>query len=616
MKRRHHQKFIRNRRKSLAVSGLGLQRNMSPEETRQRFRNLVTGVFMNDFSYTEVPFYFKTVFYLTPYSYRCCPCTYELEYMDFISDVGEVNETMFEKILQSIIDKQCPHVDSATDDQVNFTTIRGIHIAAALESDEVIQRYQHDRYTGDSPAGLLRITPCYAAILKSKPKSLHAMLDMYPYECVPEGWTVVYVYRSVEDQNSIRFKVSSFLEQCVRKDNPDLLNTFINWAVEKYTIEIMSDALKVVITHKHLECENILLQRMKMFADECDADGDCSDIVDCGAIAIIHNRHDVLERVLHVLSTLKNGDYKSKSSNLCLRLPRPKCKNVLEAYGISCLISEPIEDTVHGLLTTLVEYLDCDSDEIVTILKSIPGIEAIINSVDKNGQTALNIYLKYKLDYIIVCHLYGDPSPKPKIVKLLLDLGSDISLPFLNNETPLKLLLRERVGQDTIFYENLRWTVEMLLNENPEIEKHSDERSDSIALLALKLDMALLSQRCVLVRDTPALMKMNNSEISHSRHAGGSKNVLNFLLPLLIECGYPANRDNLLEAKRESLFPAEYEYIQRVLDTPRGLKMLCRDSLRNHFKGRKIWNYVEMIYAPESIKSFILLKKELLMLNE
>ena len=376
----------------------------------------------------------------------------------------------------------------------------------------------------------------------------------------------------------------------------------------------MNSALNVAITHEYLESENILLQRMKMIADEYDAGGDCCDIEDCGVIAIIHNRPDILERVLNVLSTLKyTGDYESELSSLCLRLPRPKCKDILEACGISCSTSEPIKDTVHGLLRVLVEYLDCDSDEIVTILKSIPGIEAIINSVDKKGQTTLNIYLKYKLDYIF--REYGDPSPKPKIVKLLLDLGSDISLPFLDNETPLKLLLRERVGQDSIFYENLRWAVELLLNENPEFEKHSDERSDTIAQHALKLDMALLSQRCVLVRDHPAAMKMNNSEISHSRHAWGSTNVLNFLLPLLIECGYPANRDNLLKANRERLFPAEYEYIQRVLDTPRGLKMLCRDSLRNHFKGRSIWYYVEMIYSPESIKSFILLKKELLMLN-
>ena len=164
---------------------------MSPEETQQRFRNLVTGVFMKDFSYTEVPFSFKTVFYMTPYSYRCCPCIYEFEYVDFISDTGEINGTMFEKMLQSLTDKQCPHVDSAIKNQVISTTIYGINIAAALESDAVIQRYQHDRYR-DSPAGLLGMTPLYVSILKGNPKSLQALLDMYPYDRFEECWVVLY----------------------------------------------------------------------------------------------------------------------------------------------------------------------------------------------------------------------------------------------------------------------------------------------------------------------------------------------------------------------------------------------------------------------------------------
>ena len=88
-----------------------------------------------------------------------------------------------------------------------------------------------------------------------------------------------------------------------------------------------------------------------------------------------------------------------------------------------------------------------------------------------------------------------------------------------------------------------------------------------------------------------------------------------FLLPLLIECGYPVNRDDLVEADSESLAPAEYDYIQHVLDRPRGLRLMCRDSLRNHFKGRRIRDFVNMIHIPESIKDFILLKNELLMLN-
>ena len=88
--------------------------------------------------------------------------------------------------------------------------------------------------------------------------------------------------------------------------------------------------------------------------------------------------------------------------------------------------------------------------------------------------------------------------------------------------------------------------------------------------------------------------------------------LMHFLRPLLIECGYPVNRDDLTEAGSESLAPAQYDYIQHALDRPRGLRQMCWDSLRNHVKGRSIRDFVNMLHVPESIKNYILLKEELL----
>ena len=596
---------------SLARRGRGLGSHMTQEETRQRFRNLATGVFMNDFSYTEIPLSFKTVFHLTAYSYRCCSCSYEFEYLDFISDTGEINETMLQNALQSLTNKQCPHVDSATEDHVKDTIIHGIHIAAALETEEVLQRY-HDDVHRTAPVGLFGVSPCYVAILKGKPKSLQTMLDMYPY--TREDWALLYWYRSEEDRNTIRCVESSFLEQCVRKNNTELLNTLNSWAIENCSADMdVVNALEFAITHNLLECQDILLQNIKKFVYT--VDGTSRYIKDCAVIAIIHNRPTILESLLNVLSALTyTGDYETELSELCEWLPRPECRDVLEVVGIFCEESQLTEDTEHGLVTTLYQYLGDDSDEFVAILMSVPGLkhglETFINSADEEGHTLLNRCLRYP----IAPTIYGDPSPKPKIVKLLLDLGSDINMPFADSETPLKFLLRERVDQDSIYYENLRWTVELLLNENPDFEgqEQAEEGSDSITKLALKLDAALLSQPCAFVTDHPSTMLMNSSVMTYSRHAEGA---LNFLVPLLIECGYPVNRGDLTGADSESLAPAEYDYIQHVLDRPRGLRLMCRDSLRNHFKGRKIRDFANMIHIPESIKDFILLKNELLMLN-
>ena len=613
---------------SLARRGRGLGPHMTQEETRQRFRNLVNDVFMNDFSYTGVPFSFKSVFHMTPYSYRCCSCSYEFEYLDFLSDTGEINETMLQNLLQSLTDKQCPHVDSAAEDHVKDTTIHGIHIAAALETEAALQVRELHR---SAPVGLFGVSPRHVAILKGKPKSLSVMLDIYRYT---KDWTFLYWYRSEEDRNMIRFVESSFLEQCVRKDNTELLKTLNSWVFKNCSISmdvssegktfdtfctLKVNALKFAITHNLLEWQDILLRNIKTFPYTID--GTYRYIIDCAVIAIIHNRHTILESLLNVVSALAyTGAYESDLSKLCEWLPRSKCRDVLEAVGIFYEEEEPTEDTVLGLVATLYQYLGDDSDEFVAVFKSAPrlerGLETCINTENDEGRTLLNTCLRYRISPTI----YYDPSPKPNIVKLLLDLGSDINMTFADGQTPLKFLLRERVYKASLYYENLRWAVEMLLNENPDFDgqEEADEGSDSIIKLALKLDEALILQPCDYFMDEcspmvhPATMIMNSSVITYSRHAEGA---LNFLVPLLIECGYPVNRNDLTEADSESLAPAEYDYIQHVLDRPRGLRLMCRDSLRNHFKGRKIRDFVNIIHIPKSIKDFILLKSELLMLN-
>ena len=589
--------------------GRGLPTHMSPEEKRQRFQDLVTGVFMDDFNYSDVPLSFKTVFHLTQYSYRCCPCSYEYEYLDFLSDTGEINETMFDNLLQSVTDGVCPHVDDTSKDHVKDTTIHGIHIAAALGTKEVFQRYGHSVHR-TAPTGIFGISPCHIAILKGKPKSLQVMLDMYPY--TREDWTFPYWYRSAEDENEIRFVESSFLEQCVRKNNTELLNTLNAWAIENSSTDMdVVNALKYAITHGHVDCQDILLQNIKNFVytvDSC-----CRYIIDCAVIATISDKPVVLENLLNVLTALNyTDDYESELSDLCVWLPRPECRGILEDFGVFLEDSENAEETVHGLVTTLYQYLDGDSNEIDIIFKSIPGleIEKIVNCKDEEGNTMLKKCLSYSIAYTI----YGDHCPNPKIVMLLLDLGSDINKLFADGATPLQYLLRERVDQDPVYYENLRWTVELLLNENPnfEKEKHSEEGLMSITKLALKIDEALISQPCTFITNHPAAMTMSSSVITYSRHEEGA---LNFLLPLLIECGYPVNRGDLIEADGENLAPVEYDYIQHVLNTPRDLRLMCRDSLRNHFKGRMIRKYVGMIHVPESIKDLILVKNELLMLK-
>lgn len=87
--------------------------------------------------------------------------------------------------------------------------------------------------------------------------------------------------------------------------------------------------------------------------------------------------------------------------------------------------------------------------------------------------------------------------------------------------------------------------------------------------------------------------------------------VLNFIAPLLIECGVRCSRNTPVNAREKRLHPAELEYFNDFLNNPRSLKLSCRDILRKHFKRRTIYNFVNNSEIHETIKDFILIRRVL-----
>ena len=80
---------------------------MSAKAFEKFIRNGASQDFV-DLNGQEFPF--DTVFQITPYSYRCCPCAFEHEYFDYLSKDG-IDEDMLNRVLQSIESGRCPHVD-------------------------------------------------------------------------------------------------------------------------------------------------------------------------------------------------------------------------------------------------------------------------------------------------------------------------------------------------------------------------------------------------------------------------------------------------------------------------------------------------------------------------
>ena len=55
-----------------------------------------------------------------------------------ISESGEINKVLYEKIVKSIIDGKCPHVEQVPKEYVQEIGIYALHVAAALGTTEAI----------------------------------------------------------------------------------------------------------------------------------------------------------------------------------------------------------------------------------------------------------------------------------------------------------------------------------------------------------------------------------------------------------------------------------------------------------------------------------------------
>ena len=105
---------------------------LTDAESKTLFRNLVTGQVMPDLSYAFHKFSFQTVFYMTNYHYCCCPCAYEHEYLEYLSNDRKIKQEIYERVETSIVRGRCPHVDKAPTLSITETAIYGSHIATVL----------------------------------------------------------------------------------------------------------------------------------------------------------------------------------------------------------------------------------------------------------------------------------------------------------------------------------------------------------------------------------------------------------------------------------------------------------------------------------------------------
>ena len=556
-------------------------------DTRTQFRNLVTNISMPDFDYRNSQFSFQTVFCSSSHFYHCCLCAYQHECLDYISDSGEINEEVYENIIENILKGKCPHVDSVPLAYVTETATNGLNIAAAVGNTEAAIQGNET-----VSVGIFKMNMCTMAAMKCQYTILTLLGHRNSRFFKALQNEIIHVTKFGDGLFHIKIERLSFLELCVKKNNGPILSSVLKpHRVQNY----LEKALAAAFINNVPETRKVLLAYIRSLVIE---DYNYT-LQKCAVTSIVYNQPEILHLILKCFFTLPlPRSYQKQLMKVCSALQRVECMVVLECFGIH----ERASPSTDELLALLDEFHDDVKDAVVRILKQTPNISNILSHPKQRDTSMLPQYVHYY--FLKTEHCF---------VKTMFELGIDINESNADGVTPLRCLLEMQKLAPQQLDLNVRAKTELCLDENPDWNVFL--LSHSVIDLLIDIDLRL-TKRINYRTVKSGEMIMDNQRHTHSGHNDHYSYALNFLLPLFIECGCHFSRDELQKANRMFLNPAERQYIRRCLDTPRPLKIQCRDVLRRHYKGRQIHSFVTTVTIPKTIKDFILLKPTLLLCHK
>ena len=536
------------------------------EVMRKIFEKLVTNEYMRDLNYVKHTFSFKTVFYTSAYSYCCCSCAYEHEYLDYISDCGEIDDDVYDKIVDSIMLGKCPHTDGVPKEFIRVTAVSGVHIAAAVGTFRVISDHLDD-FT-ESTSEIFQLKLHHIALIKRR-----YLLAILYYKICKESDYMYYLSRSDEMAGTFRIDKLAYLEACVKENDKHLLKGVLSLPIRHdCQFAAFDDAIKHCLT----DLQDCFL---KHFTQSNQSSITPINYLDT---AILYDQPQTLDNIMNCGFFDKN-QLPFRLIELCILLNRHECKNILSKYMDSNEIDTPAEVKFDRLLNILDYFHGEFYEEIMTVLKRISNIQP--NVIKTYLETLIISKPNFKETYLKV--------------KAVLELGRHIGL-----DTDIEPLFMFMVENLNLYGHWVREVLKLLINENPDTTR-----------LMSAVNLGILRDRL------PRLQTLNQSlaDISGTYHTDCKEHglfvsadqhdfALNFIGSFFIECGFPVRRYVLLDSLTKQLHPAELAYIQNCLDTPKPLTVNCRNALRTHLKGHKIHRFVDAVECPSKLKDFILLK--------
>ena len=550
-------------------------------EIRKQLKNIVSKTFMPDFEYTNTRFSFQTVFRKTPYSYCCCSCAFEHEFLEYITESGNVYENMYNKLVQSIMNGQCPHVTTAAEDNVTKTSVSAIHIAAAIGTVEIFKKYEVARFSEGTEIFRQKV---HTLIFMKKPNikfDWSVNLTGFPFVrsqfWFPDAKDYQFTLMMTSyDWDTVIVEQMSLLEACVHQND----TKFIEPIQQAFGLNITDwfNAFDISIRLNNPQLQQLFLdylQKYELFYAR-------TFLQQCIASSILYSRCSLLKKILESIPKRENAVFNNEVSEPCLLLNRPACKGILKKSGFFQSTKITNSSKIFKLLNILDQYTEFQ-DEITDILRTIPEVQ--------RGE------IRRQLERFVT----SKPKGGPRVVKVILELGGlAADWPEIIDNSLLTFVLRNLNLYDPAA---ARETLKLLIYENPDISK-----VNSAIHLGLQKDMELKSTKIV-VTDLAETYQTDGEEHGLFERSETFDFALNFVVPFLLECGFSLNRRVLTEALDMQLHTSEVDYIKKCLDGPKSLVMQCRDVLRRHFRGRHIFRYLEAVNCPKRIKETVLMTK-------
>ena len=555
------------------------QQNM---ETKLTFRNLVTNKYMFDFDYNH-RFSFQTVFYKSTYSYCCCSCGFDHEYLDYISESGEINEETYGKIVQSIINGKCPHVDSVSVERLNQTYIDGIHIAAAVGTEEAITDHLENYHPTEG--GLFQLTPFDIAVFKGNLYVVslyhsHRSFKIIMNESNYKTNKLLYAKRSTDSTSKVRMYAATPVEICVQKRYNEILKLILCGNMTRSHLGVL---FRYTLKHHFTDTQEILLRYTEQLVNNISVLSDrllnYHRLAPMIESAVMYNKPDTLKRILTFTSPSTLTAYPRRTA--CIRLNRQECKIALARHGFCEEEGLSAKKQAFRMLDLLTRFDDF-KEEINIALQGIPGMK-------------VNWISEYLFDSI------NDLTPQ--LVKVFLDSGADANYTDSDDTAVLTNVL----DSDYLYVDDVtafREIVNVLIDENLNLDLHTAAVATGIEIdeRMLPFDNHKLLKTGFYITDV-RLHGIFGYDHNHNF-------ALNFMGPFLMECGFPVTRSVLLHSLEKSLHQDELAYIQHRLNNPASLMVFCRNVLRKKFTGRKIHAFLDTSDCPKTTKDFVLMKPQ------